>query len=53
MTPEFQQLCDRLDHIDNAVAKARRNGEPEERLLRLRRETVLQMRDMRRACWGD
>ena len=53
MTPEFEALTTRLFQIDTAMAQARRNGESEEPLLRLRRETVLQMRDLRRAAWGD
>ena len=53
MTPEFEALTTRLHQIDIDLARAHRNGEPEEPLLRLRRETVLRMRDERRACWGD
>jgi len=48
------RLKQRLDSIDGELAKHR--GPASERqtdLLRMRRETLLEMRDAERAFWGD
>ena len=48
------RLKQRLDSIDGELAKHR--GPASERqndLLRMRRETLLEMRDAERAYWGD
>lgn len=50
----FELLQDRLEEIDRKLAAHRGNVTPEQTaLLRLRRETVVQIADLRRSIWGD
>ena len=51
---DLYDLKKKLDSIDRQLTKHRGPASPQQNhLLRLRRETLLEMRDAERAFWGD